>query len=270
MVLSGWVLGPGFGFVLGGVSMFASALLTGGVGPWMPFQMPAMGWFAMGAGLLPGADRLRGRGELALLFVYDFFAAFAYGTLTNLAGWPFMGGNASNIAFAPDGSVPASLAASSSTSRGRFPAEPGCVAGSGRALLLPDVLLDDGQGRAAAGGGEVGAGPEASAPQVAVHMGFEFLAQAAGGDALEGVHQFRQGDLGRIVHEEMYVVVLAVELAQLGLEVDADLPHDLLTPVQHCLGEYSATVFGHENQVDVEVVDHVATGSDIFVRLPSG
>lgn len=110
MVLSGWVLGPGFGFVLGGVSMFASALLTGGVGPWMPFQMPAMGWFAMGAGLLPGADRLRGRGELALLFVYDFFAAFAYGTLTNLAGWPFMGGNASNIAFAPDGSVPASLA----------------------------------------------------------------------------------------------------------------------------------------------------------------
>ena len=39
MVLSGRVLGPGFGFVLGAVTMFASALLTGGVGPWMPFQM---------------------------------------------------------------------------------------------------------------------------------------------------------------------------------------------------------------------------------------
>ncbi|MCT9081524.1 ECF transporter S component [Streptomyces fulvoviolaceus] len=110
MVLSGRVLGPGFGFVLGGVSMFASALLTGGVGPWMPFQMLAMGWFAMGAGLLPGPDRLRGRGELALLSGYGFFAAFAYGALTNLAGWPFMGGNASNIAFDPDGSVPANLA----------------------------------------------------------------------------------------------------------------------------------------------------------------
>ena len=61
MVLSGRVLGPGFGFVLGSVTMFASALLTGGVGPWMPFQMLAMGWFAMGAGLLPGPDRLRGR-----------------------------------------------------------------------------------------------------------------------------------------------------------------------------------------------------------------
>ncbi|EME97151.1 hypothetical protein H340_27860, partial [Streptomyces mobaraensis NBRC 13819 = DSM 40847] len=44
MVLAGRVLGPGFGFVLGALSMFASALLTGGVGPWMPFQMLAMGW----------------------------------------------------------------------------------------------------------------------------------------------------------------------------------------------------------------------------------
>ncbi|MCI3270059.1 ECF transporter S component [Streptomyces cylindrosporus] len=110
MVLSGRVLGPGFGFTLGSLSMFASALLTGGVGPWMPFQMLALGWFAMGAGLLPGAERLRGRAELALLAGYGFLAAFAYGTVTNLAGWPFMQGQASNIAFQPDGSVPANLA----------------------------------------------------------------------------------------------------------------------------------------------------------------
>ncbi|WP_348539206.1 ECF transporter S component [Streptomyces sp. LBL] len=110
MVLSGRVLGPGFGFVLGSVTMFASALLTGGVGPWMPFQMLSMGWFAMGAGLLPGPDRLRGRAELALLAGYGFLAAFAYGTVMNLAGWPFMQANASNIAFDPDDAVPANLA----------------------------------------------------------------------------------------------------------------------------------------------------------------
>lgn len=110
MVLSGRVLGPGFGFVLGSVTMFASALLTGGVGPWMPFQMLAMGWFTMGAGLLPGPDRLRGRGELGLLAAYGFLAAFAYGTAMNLAGWPFMGTLASNIAFDPDAAVPANLA----------------------------------------------------------------------------------------------------------------------------------------------------------------
>ncbi|MDQ1045100.1 ECF transporter S component [Streptomyces sp. V4I2] len=110
MVLSGRVLGPGFGFVLGSVTMFASALLTGGVGPWMPFQMLAMGWFTMGAGLLPGPDRLRGRAELALLGGYGFVSAFAYGTITNLAGWTFMTQNASNIAFQPDGAVAANLA----------------------------------------------------------------------------------------------------------------------------------------------------------------
>ncbi|WP_405521046.1 ECF transporter S component [Streptomyces canus] len=110
MVLSGRVLGPGFGFVLGNVTMFASALLTGGVGPWMPFQMLAMGWFTMGAGLLPGPERTRGRAEVRLLAAYGFFAAFAYGTAMNMAGWPFMGALASNIAFDGNAGVPANLA----------------------------------------------------------------------------------------------------------------------------------------------------------------
>ncbi|OIJ67262.1 ECF transporter S component [Streptomyces mangrovisoli] len=110
MVLSGRVLGPGFGFVLGSVTMFASALLTGGVGPWLPFQMLAMGWFTAGAGVLPGPDRLRGRAEYALLACYGFLAAFAYGTVMNLAGWPFMGTLASGISFDPHAAVPANLA----------------------------------------------------------------------------------------------------------------------------------------------------------------
>ncbi|WP_311137171.1 ECF transporter S component [Streptomyces sp. I6] len=99
MVLSGRVLGPGFGFVLGSVTMFASALLTGGVGPWMPFQMLAMGWFTMGAGLLPGADRLRGRAELLMLVGYGCAAAFAYGTVMNLYGWTIVPGLASGVSF---------------------------------------------------------------------------------------------------------------------------------------------------------------------------
>ncbi|MBT2366329.1 ECF transporter S component [Streptomyces sp. ISL-10] len=101
MVLSGRVLGPGFGFVLGAVTMFASALLTGGVGPWMPFQMLSMGWFTMGAGLLPWADRLRGRAELLVLAVYGALAAFAYGTIMNLQGWTYIGGLSSGISFHP-------------------------------------------------------------------------------------------------------------------------------------------------------------------------
>ncbi|WSX46884.1 ECF transporter S component [Streptomyces sp. NBC_00963] len=109
MVLSGRVLGPGFGFVLGSVTMFASALLTGGVGPWMPFQMLAMGWFTMGAGLLPGARRLRGRAELLMLAGYGCAAAFAYGTVMNLQGWTYIGGLSTGISFHPGDAVGANL-----------------------------------------------------------------------------------------------------------------------------------------------------------------
>ncbi|MFJ5552546.1 ECF transporter S component [Streptomyces sp. NPDC093225] len=110
MVLSGRVLGPGFGFVLGAVTMFASALLTGGVGPWMPFQMLAMGWFSLGAGLLPAPDRLRGRGELALLAAYGFAGSFAYGTAMNLQGWVLLQGMSSGISFHPGDPLGANLA----------------------------------------------------------------------------------------------------------------------------------------------------------------
>ena len=101
MVLSGRVLGPGFGFVLGAVSMFASALLTGGVGPWLPFQMLAMGWVAMGAGLLPGARTLRGRGELLLLAGYGAVSSVLYGMVMNLQGWPYLAGLGSGVSFVP-------------------------------------------------------------------------------------------------------------------------------------------------------------------------
>jgi energy-coupling factor transport system substrate-specific component len=87
VVLGGRALGPGFGFCLGAVGMFASSLLTGGVGPWLPFQMIAAGWVGLGAGLLPAA---RGRREIALLAGYGAFAAIAYGFLLNLWFWPFL------------------------------------------------------------------------------------------------------------------------------------------------------------------------------------
>ncbi|MBV2153769.1 ECF transporter S component [Kitasatospora sp. SUK 42] len=109
MVLAGRVLGPGFGFVLGSLSMFASALLTGGVGPWLPFQMLAMGWVCLGAGLLPGASTLRGRRELALLAAYGALSSVLYGTIMNLQGWPYIGGMAGSVSFVPGDPLPANL-----------------------------------------------------------------------------------------------------------------------------------------------------------------
>ncbi|WP_235557554.1 ECF transporter S component [Nocardioides sp. Leaf307] len=90
IILAGRVFGPGFGFVLGCTSLFASALLTAGVGPWLPFQMICSAWVGMGAGLLP--RRVTGRGELVLLAVYAAVAAYVYGLLMNLSSWPFLTG----------------------------------------------------------------------------------------------------------------------------------------------------------------------------------
>jgi len=47
LILAGRVFGPGFGFALGCTSLFASALLTGGVGPWLPYQMLVSAWVGM-------------------------------------------------------------------------------------------------------------------------------------------------------------------------------------------------------------------------------
>jgi energy-coupling factor transport system substrate-specific component len=88
LILAGRVFGPGFGFVLGVTSLFASALMTAGVGPWLPFQMLVSAWVGMGAGLLP--RRLTGRAEIAALVVYGVVAAYLYGLLMNLSGWPFL------------------------------------------------------------------------------------------------------------------------------------------------------------------------------------
>ena len=92
LILGGRVFGAGFGFVLGSTSLFASALLTAGVGPWLPFQMICAAWIGMMAGFLPhriGTREIRGRGEIALLVAYAVVASYAYGLLMNLSSWPF-------------------------------------------------------------------------------------------------------------------------------------------------------------------------------------
>ena len=83
LILAGRVFGPGFGFVLGCTSLFASALLTAGVGPWLPYQMLVSAWVGMGAGLLP--RRVTGRAEIAMLAAYGVVAAYAFGLLLNLS-----------------------------------------------------------------------------------------------------------------------------------------------------------------------------------------
>ncbi|MCW2761380.1 MAG: transporter component [Marmoricola sp.] len=104
LILGGRVFGAGFGFVLGCTSLFASALLTAGVGPWLPFQMLASAWVGMGAGLLP--RRVTGAREIAMLVVYGIVAAYAFGLVMNMSSWPFtlgieVPGHTGGLSFVP-------------------------------------------------------------------------------------------------------------------------------------------------------------------------
>jgi energy-coupling factor transport system substrate-specific component len=106
LVLAGRVYGPGFGYVLGATTLFTSALLTGGVGPWLPFQMAAAAWMGLGAGLLP---RARGRAEVALLAAYGAAASLAFGFLLNLWFWPFAIGDDTSLSFVAGDAVLSNL-----------------------------------------------------------------------------------------------------------------------------------------------------------------
>ncbi|MFD1324856.1 ECF transporter S component [Micromonospora sonneratiae] len=103
LVLAGRVFGPGFGFLLGSISLFASALLTAGVGPWLPFQMLAASWVGLGAGLLPGA--VRGRWEIALLAGYGALAAYLFGFVMNMWFWPFTASIDTQLSYVPGAPV---------------------------------------------------------------------------------------------------------------------------------------------------------------------
>lgn len=102
IILGGFVFGSGFGFLLGSLSLFASALITGGVGPWLPFQMLAAAWIGWGAGILPGRGK---RGEVVLLVAYGVLAGFAFGLLMDLQFWPWALGTTTELSYQPGASV---------------------------------------------------------------------------------------------------------------------------------------------------------------------
>jgi energy-coupling factor transport system substrate-specific component len=106
VVPAGRVLGRGFGFTLGALTVLASALLTGGAGPWLPFEMLGAAWVGFGAGCLP---RCSGRREVGLLAMYAAATGLLYGLLLNLSFWPFATGYPARIAFVSGGAVATNL-----------------------------------------------------------------------------------------------------------------------------------------------------------------
>ena len=108
LILSARVFGPSFGFILGLTSMFVSALLTGGVGPWLGYQVFAAAWIGMAAGMLPG-KKLRGRRELLLLIAFGIIASELFGILMDLQFWPWALGADTQLSYLANGAISENL-----------------------------------------------------------------------------------------------------------------------------------------------------------------
>ena len=90
IVLAGAAFGPRFGLLLGLCAMAVSAIITGGIGPWLPFQMLALAWMGGLAGVIGLATaRMAPRLEVLVLAAYGWLWGFLYGAIMNLWFWPF-------------------------------------------------------------------------------------------------------------------------------------------------------------------------------------
>jgi energy-coupling factor transport system substrate-specific component len=93
IVLAGYVFGARFGFLLGVLTLLVSAILTGGVGPWLPYQMFAAGWVGLSAPLCRPLVRLVGgegsKGEIVILAVFGGYWGLLYGAIMNIWFWPY-------------------------------------------------------------------------------------------------------------------------------------------------------------------------------------
>lgn len=97
LILAARVMGPTFGFLLGALSMSLSALLTGGIGPWLGYQVFAAAIIGCGVGVIP--RNLRGKLELALLALYGAVAAELFGILMDLQFWPWALGSGTELSY---------------------------------------------------------------------------------------------------------------------------------------------------------------------------
>ena len=103
IIIAGYVFRSSFGFAMGMLSLFLSALLTGGVGPWLPFQMMAAGLVGIGAGMLPRLNKTWS--QVLLLIAYAVLASFTFGALMTLWNWPFLAGVDSGLSYLPGAGV---------------------------------------------------------------------------------------------------------------------------------------------------------------------
>jgi energy-coupling factor transport system substrate-specific component len=119
VLCAGYEFGASYGFLVGAFSLLVSGLVTGGIGPWLPYETFAVGWVGASAGVAGSLVRRFGprrrtwlpdRLDLAVLIVVAMVTGFAYGALTDIWGWVAFYRGVENIGWIPGLSAAGTLA----------------------------------------------------------------------------------------------------------------------------------------------------------------
>jgi energy-coupling factor transport system substrate-specific component len=119
VLCAGFEFGASYGFLVGSFSLLVSALVTGGIGPWLPYETFGVGWVGAVAGLAGSSLRLArparrawlpAKLDLAVLVGVALVTGFAYGALADVFGWVSFYRNAGDIGWTPGLSAAQSLA----------------------------------------------------------------------------------------------------------------------------------------------------------------
>ena len=88
VLCAGYALGPSYGFLAGAMSILVSAFAGGGVGPWVPYQVFAVGWVGAAAGVAGHwGNHLPGRRDLIALAAVGALMGWVVGALLDVQDW---------------------------------------------------------------------------------------------------------------------------------------------------------------------------------------
>ena len=101
LILASYVFGSSFGLLLGVQSMLLSAFLTGGFGPWLPYQIFAAGWIGLIAGAIPKLKKFK----IPLIAFASLLLAELFGFLMDLQFWPWAFGPKTQLSYIPGAAI---------------------------------------------------------------------------------------------------------------------------------------------------------------------
>jgi len=95
VLCAGYIFGASFGFLAGALSILVSAIVGGGVGPWVPYQVFGVGWIGVVAGLAgQWRSTTPGLRDVLTLAAVGAVMGYVFGALLDVTVWvPAFRGN---------------------------------------------------------------------------------------------------------------------------------------------------------------------------------